>query len=401
MDPSIRSAFLAAHHPELHARITARLESQLGPFPFRMAETPLFLTAELRRRLIEDATQIVDFLSQPGQRNKQVVAVPPAYHVPRVDAHPECVQVDFALTRGARGEIVPKLIELQGFPSLFALMTVVAGMWAEELDRAGMPGDWQSHLGLPSREAAVALMRRTIVGDLDPLEVALVDLTPPQQKTAPDFEATRQLVGVEPVCVTDLIVRGQRVYRRRDGQTIQVKRIYNRLVFDELERKGIIPPFRWNDELELTWCSHPNWYWMWSKYVLPTVQHPAAPRATLLSDLPSDAPLELARHVLKPLFSFAGSGVVLDVTPEAIAKIPAADRDRWVLQEKITYAPILTAPDGGPVQAEVRIMLLRPSDAPSYTPFSCITRLSRGSFLGTQHNTAHAYSGGTVGMWRA
>jgi hypothetical protein len=290
-----------------------------------------------------------------------------------------------------------RVVELQAFPSLYALMPMMADAWATTLNGiAGLEGDWRWSIGEPG--PSLELVRNTIVAGEDPLEVALVDLTPHEQKTAPDFEATRQLFGVESVCVSELIKKGRSLYRKRDGGLIQVKRIYNRMVFDELEVKKAVVPFNWNEELDVSWCSHPNWYWTWSKFALPSLNHPAVPRAQFLSDV-ARPPADLSRYVLKPLFSFAGAGVVVDVTPEHLQAIPEGQRAQWVLQEKIDYADAITMPDGNGVKAEVRVMLARPPDAKQLIPVICLVRLSRGKMLGVDFNKGLTWVGGSVGMW--
>jgi len=243
-------------------------------------------------------------------------------------------------------------------------------------------------------------MRERIVGDHDPREVALVDYQPEAQKTLPDFIATKALFGVDWVCVTKLIKDGRRLFREVDGQRVPVRRIYNRMVFDELEAKKVEPPFQWGDDLDVTWCSHPNWYWIWSKFALPHVSHPAIPRARFLSEL-DELPADLSRYVMKPLFSFAGAGVVVDVTPEAVASVPEAARSGWILQEKIEYAHAITAPDGTGVKAEVRVMLMREGEGAGgrFVPLIPLVRLSRGKMLGVDYNRGLEWVGSSVGIW--
>ena len=170
-------------------------------------------------------------------------------------------------------------------------------------------------------------MARTILGGEDPREVVLVDVDPPRQKTSPDFWATKLLLGVDSVCITELKKDGRQLYRMVDGKRVQVKRIYNRLVWDELQSSKIQPAFDWRDDLDLTWCSHPNWYWVWSKYSLPFLTHPTVPRTRLLADL-EEIPADLGRYVLKPLFSYAGAGVVVDVTRADLDRVPEEQRQR-------------------------------------------------------------------------
>lgn len=401
MDPRRRLLFNAAYSDTFFQAFMSRLEGEVGPFPFRVAETPLLFTPALRDLLARQAQEIVAQLSEPSLLERLKQAIPPRYHVPGMDPLPNCVQVDFALTHGQDGALEGKVVELQAFPSLYALMTVMSDAWARSLNEvAGLKEEWTCFIN-QTREEGLDLMARTLLGGCDPSSVVLVDHEPHNQKTSPDFVATQKLFGIEPVCMTALIQEGRRLFRRRKdtGKLERVERIYNRMVFDEVELKGVRPPFEWNEELDLTWCSHPNWYWVWSKYALPSIDHPAVPRARFLSDLHGQLPEELSRYVLKPLFSFAGAGVVIDVTQEDIDRVPAEQRRGWVLQEKIDYAPAITMPDGSGVKAEVRVMLLRPPEAKSLVPVICLVRLSRGKMLGVDFNKGLTWVGGSVGMW--
>ncbi|HLL53083.1 MAG TPA: hypothetical protein VK447_06020, partial [Myxococcaceae bacterium] len=307
MDTRRRDLFNAAYSDNLFADFMGRLERKFGKFPFRVAETPLIITTELRDTLARHSSEIVEQLSEPALLAKLKQVIPPHYNVPGMDPLPNCVQVDFALVEGPDGKMDGRVVELQAFPSLYALMAVMADAWAETMQEKvpGLNEPFNQFIGL-DKKAAVDLLARTIVGNADPAETVLVDYQPENQKTAPDFEATRQLFGVDAVCVTKLVKQGNKLFREKDGKLVQVKRIYNRMVFDELEVKGVKAPFSWNEELDVTWCSHPNWYWVWSKYSLPFLNHPAVPRARFLSDIP-ELPADLSRYVLKPLFSFAGS----------------------------------------------------------------------------------------------
>jgi hypothetical protein len=301
-----------------------------------------------------------------------------------MDALPSCAQVDFAICRGQDGELEGKVVELQAFPSLYALMVVQSEAVADEMrESLGIDRRWSIYFGGLERDAFVARLRRAILAGEDPEHVVLLDLDPPSQKTYPDFVATKQLTGVDAVCPTTLV---------------PVRRIYNRVVFDELEQKKIELPFRYTDDLDVTWCSHPNWYWTWSKYTLPFVDHPAVPRARYVADLDA-IPDDLPRYVLKPLFSFAGSGVKVDFGREDLEKIPEADRAKWLVQEKIAYEPALLMPDGNGVKAEVRMMFLRAPDEPKPTLVLNLVRMSRGKMLGVDQNKDLTWVGGSVGMW--
>ena len=399
MDPRWREPFNKAYSAEVFHRYAQLLERRLRPFPFRLAETPLFLTRALRESLAQSAMEIVGQLKTPANLAAMRGAVPARYDVPGMDELPNCVQVDFALVRDPdTGEVSGRVVELQGFPSLYVLQSAEADAWADVLnDLPGMRAPWTCFYA--DRASSIETMKSTILGGCAPEEVALVDFEPEQQKTSPDFVATKLLTGVDAVCVTQLKKRGRKLYRDVGGREVQVKRIFNRMVFDELEAKRVTVPFAWNDDLDVTWCSHPNWYWAWSKYSLPYLSHPAVPVARFLSDV-RDLPQDLDAYVLKPLFSFAGSGVVVDVTNDAITRIPEAERRGWILQKKVVYAPVIPMPDGvSGVKAEVRVMLMRPPHAKDLAPLLCLVRLSRGKMLGVDYNKDLTWVGGSVGLW--
>jgi hypothetical protein len=401
MDPGLRAAFNAAFSAELYAGYQRMLSERIGPFAFRLAETPVFFPPDLRDRFAAAAREIVEALSRPELLARMKRAIPSEWDAPGMDTLPSFAQIDLAVTRDADGRPAPRLIELQGFPSLTAMQVVQRDAWAETLARVpGLDRDWSCWFSGLDREAFLALARRTIVGDHDPAHVVLLDIDPPAQKTYPDFEATRQLFGVEPVDPTTLIRSGRTLWRRAaqgPGGLLPVRRIYNRIVVDELVRKQVRLPFDYRDELDVEWTPHPNWFWTWSKYSIPFLDHPAVPRATFLSDLDA-VPDDLSRYVLKPLFSFAGGGVNIEPTRADVERIPETERGAWCLQEKIEYAPALESPEGG-VKVEVRMMFLRPDDGERPVLAQNLCRLSRGKMLGVDFNKEYAWVGSSVGLW--
>ncbi len=400
MNRSERELFNARWSEELFASYRQRLEGELGPIEFALAETPFFVSKELRAFLFSSASEIVAQLAEPKLLEELRKAVPERFFVRGEPALPDCAQVDFAVVQNADGSFEGRVVELQAFPSLYAMMTLMADAWAAQLERfPELQGPWTAFNG-KTRAEAVEQMRRVIVGDHDPRAVVLVDLEPEKQKTYPDFVTTRLFFGVDAVCITALEREGRNLYRRdASGERVRVRRIYNRVVFDELEKKGVAAPFAWGDDLDVEWASHPNWYWIWSKYALPYVSHRAVPKATFVSAL-TELPANLGDYVLKPLFSFAGAGVILEPTQADIDAIPAEERSGWILQEKIAYASAFTAPDGGSVKAEIRVMLLRDAPGELPKPLLCLVRLSRGKMLGVDFNKGFRFVGGSVGLWR-
>jgi hypothetical protein len=402
MDPKYRTLFNEQFSDAIFQRYQADLSQRLGcRFEFRLAESPVFLPLDFRRDLEESAKAIVAQLSDPKQLDRMRRAIPERWDTPGMDALPSFTQVDFAVVRDSGGKLVPRLIELQGFPSLTALQVLQRDSWNDTMHQTmrGLDGEWSCWFSGLNRAAFLDLARRTIVGAHDPAEVILMDLDPPRQKTYPDFAATKLLFDVDAVDPVDLTLRGRKLFRRdAKGREVQVKRIYNRVVFDELLKKATKLPFDYRQELDVEWAPHPNWYWVWSKYSLPLLDHPSVPPARYLSDVekvPSDL---AASYVLKPLFSFAGGGVNVEPTRADIDAIPLSERRNWCLQEKIEYAPALQAADGGDVKVEIRMMLLRPDDEPRPILAQNLVRLSRGKMLGVDFNKNMTWVGSSVGL---
>jgi hypothetical protein len=401
MHPDYRTAYNAAFSDDLYRRSSQELTRRLGRAPdFRLAETPVFLPKELGVKLAESAHAIIAQLSLPATIARMKKAIPARWNTPAMDALPSLTQVDFAIVEDGAGGLMPKLIELQGFPSLSAFEVVQAEVWNEYLQHIpGLPrAEWSPYFSGLSRPRFLALLKDVIVGAQDPEHVILMDLAPEEQKTWVDFSATKLLLGVDAVCPTTLEKEGRRLFRRKDGRRIPVKRIYNRVVFDELIKKEIGLPFDFRDELDVQWVPHPNWYWTWSKYSLPMLDHPSVPRATYLSDL-TRIPADLTeKYVLKPLFSFAGGGVNVEPTREDLDRIPESDRGAWCLQEKIAYAPCLKAVDGGGVKVEIRMMFFHPDGARTPTLGLNLCRLSRGKMLGVDFNKDFSWVGSSVAL---
>jgi hypothetical protein len=407
VDARYRASFNAAYAEPIYQAYLADFFRRCGcATDMQIAQTPVFLPESLRRRCARAGADILAQLCDPNRIANMRRAIPERWNVPGETALPTFGVLDFAITLDAGGSLTPKLVELQGFPTLIAYETMQRDAWNQALQTIpGLDLDWTCWFSGLDRNRFVALARRVVLGDCEPGEVILMDLDPPAQKTYPDFTATRALFGVDSVSVTALTKRGRKLFRRKaDGKEAAVKRIYNRLIVDEVERKEVELPFDFRDELDVEWTPHPNWFWTWSKYSLPFLEHPAVPRATFLSqldDLPADVTEELVteRYVLKPLFSFAGAGVNVSPTVDDVAAIPTDQRGRWCLQEKIEYAPVLAAADGGRVKVELRLIYLRPDDAPAFTLAQNLCRLSRGAMMGVDHNKQHTWVGSSIGLW--
>jgi hypothetical protein len=401
MHPDFRAAFNRAFSPALARGQAAGLARRAGREPgFRLAETPVFLTRELEERLVAASHGILAQLSRPETVARLRRFVPPEWDTPGMDALPSIAQVDLAVTRAADGSPRAEARRAPGLP-------VPLGLRGAPGRRLGGRPRWDPG---PSRRGLEPLLLRPHAdlvprplppdrrGGARPRDGRPPRPPPERQKTAVDFDATRRLLGVEAVCATEVEKEGRRLYRRKGGRRVPIERIYNRVVFDELARSGDRLPFDFRDDLAVEWAPHPNWFWAFSKAALPLLDHPAAPRARTLdalAALPSD--LE-SGWVLKPLFSFAGGGVNVEPTGADVAAVPAAERDRWCLQERIDYAPALEAADGGGVKVEIRMMFFRPDAEPSFTLGLNLCRLSRGKMHGVDFNRDFTWVGSSVAL---
>ena len=396
MIPHLRQQFNARFSEAAYLGFLRSLEAAVGsPIEFRPCETPVFLPSGLRTEMEAAAREIIDQLRGPLYLAASDRAIPPAFRAPGEGAHPNFIQIDFAVTRGADGEFAPKLIELQGCASLYAFQLLLGRAYQRHYDLGGL----QYLLDGLGDEEYVGLFRRVVLGAHAPEEVILMEIDPEQQKTRPDFVITEQLLGVPTVAITDVRKRGPRLYYVRGGREVEIRRIYNRVIIDEFVRKGVRCDFDFRDELEVEWAGHPNWFFRLSKFSLPFLDHPAVPRAWFLDQV-MEYPERLEEFVLKPLFSFAGSGVRVQVTRADLDAIPQAERADYLLQEKIAYAPAVLTPDE-PSKVEVRLMFLWPPEAGEPVAATTLARLSKGALMGVDFNKNKSWVGSSVCLFES
>ena len=394
MIPAPRQLFNAAFTPARYQQMLAAIDQQLpNQLEFRLAETPVFVPAGLRDKLIEAGQDIINVLRKPDFKELTNGAIPAGQRVPNEDAHAEFLTFDFAVCRDEAGELEPQLIELQGFPSLYAFQAYLPGIFKQHFP---IPKSVSPFLGVADEEAYLAEFKQLLLGDENPENVVLLELFPEQQKTRIDFALTKKYWGVEAVSLPDVLKRGRQLFYKKDGREIQIKRIYNRIIFDELLRyPDLRPEFNLTDEVDVTWVGHPNWFFRISKYTLPLIVSEFAPPSYYLDKL-TEYPTDLENYVLKPLFSFAGAGVRLHVTREDLEEITA--KENYLLQRKVTYAPVIQAPDGL-VKCEIRLLYIWPQSAAQPTLLAGLARLSRGEMIGVDFNRNKDWVGGTTPLF--
>ena len=324
-------------------------------------------------------------------RKASFEAIPHQFKVPRETPRPTFIQVDFGLVRDQSGRLQPKLVELQGFPSLYAYQAMLSQTYGEIF---GLDPNLQYLLGGLDWEGYKRLLRLAIVGDHDPSHVVLMEIDPLHQKTLPDFLLTEKLLGIQTVSITDIKKVGKFLFYEKDGKRVPILRIYNRAIVDELLRKDLKLAFQFNEDIEVEWAGHPNWFFRMSKFSLPYLRHPSVPKTWFL-DRVDQIPKDLQNYVLKPLFSFAGLGVIINLTAQDLAAIPKDKRSQYILQERMNFEPVVETPFGSN-KAEVRVMYIWLEEL---QPVMTIIRMGRGLMMGVDHNRNLEWVGSSAGFY--
>ncbi|MEZ4992626.1 MAG: hypothetical protein R2824_19545 [Saprospiraceae bacterium] len=361
--------------------------------PFRIAESPIFLPDTLVCQLLEACEELVDVIARSDFKERSERALLTGQTVPAETDHPTFLQFDFGICQDSNGGYLPQLIEAQGFPSLYFFQDALAAAYRRFYD---VPAHF-THLfdGLDSA-GYVERLRKAIVGDSDPENVILLEVEPDKQVTQVDFIATERAIGVHPVCISKLIKDGLDLYYEKDGRKIQVEKIYNRVIFDELIKRDDLPrQFYLTEEANVKWVGHPNWFFRISKHTLPLLNSHYVPKSFYLDQLP-EIPSDLENYVLKPLFSFAGTGVIINLNRFDVESIK--DPENYILQKKVTYAPVIETPSG-PAKCEIRVMLLWEPGAARPHVINNLIRISKGEMVGVRYNKDKDWVGGSVGFY--
>jgi hypothetical protein len=407
MIPSLRKAFNDSFTSERYQTFLRRVDDVCGTHvQFRLSETPCFFPRELIDRMATDGAELIrQLVGDPKYRAKSEEAVPAEFKVPNEPNHPMFVQVDFGLVRDARGELQPKLVELQAFPSLYAYQGPLAEAYIDVYGLQQLASDLGPRTSLSKLRLKYflsgletssyrELLGRAIVGSHDPENVILMEIDPLHQKTLPDFLLTEKMLGVRTVDILDIKKEGSRLYYERGGKRVPIRRIYNRAIVDELERKNVKLAFDWRDDLDVEWAGHPNWYFRISKFSIPYLKHASVPKTWFLDRL-DEIPADLENYALKPLYSFAGLGVVIAPKAEDIAAISAEKRPFYILQERMNFEPVIETPFGG-TKAEIRVMYVWLDEL---TPVLTIIRTGRGLMMGVDHNKNLEWVGASAGLY--
>jgi hypothetical protein len=401
MVPELRNDFNQRYTPEHYRVLLSRLaETARTRIDFRVAETPCFFPQALLDTIAQAGADLThQLLANPAYLQLSAAAVPERFRVPRDSGRPHFMTADFGLVREADGSLTPRLVELQAFPSIYGMQSVLSREYVEafELDE-GLRWFLSAH----TETSYWQLLETVILGDHHPENVILLEIDPASQKTLPDFNITEDRLGIRTVDIATLVKQGNRLFYRHRDRLIPIHRIYNRAIVDEIVRKNIQLPFDYRDDLNVEWAGHPNWYFRISKFSIPFLDHPTVPPAVFLDDwfagkgrerLPEDR----TQWVFKPLYSFAGKGIQFAPTDADLASVPVAERHDYLLQQRVQFAAVIDTPHG-PTQPEIRIFYLWP-DGEELQPVLSLLRLGRGLMMGVDHNRDREWVGASAGLF--
>lgn len=392
MIPAIRKVYNENFTKEKYEAFLEDLNSaHPGAIEFRVAETPVFVPADFTKKMLEACEKIVDIIADPGFKDLTKNAIPADLQVPNENAHTHFIAFDFGICINDAGEYEPQLIEMQGFPTLFCYEVLLDDVFRKHFP---VPGNFEAYLGGHDKESYIKLLKEIIVGDHDPANVILLEIFPKKQKTRIDFYCTEEYLGIKMVCITELIKEGKKVYYMNEGKKTEVKRIYNRVIFDDLRQQAPEVQEKGRvvfEDLDVEWCPHPNWFYRISKFTLPLIRHPYVPQTYYLNEV-TQIPTDLENYVLKPLFSFAGQGVIIDLTRADIDKV--TDAGNWILQRKVKYADVIETPDV-PAKAEIRVFYFWKDGDERPVPTNNLARLSKGKMVGVRYNKDKEWVGGS------
>jgi hypothetical protein len=389
MVPELRRAFNEAFTKEKYEAYVADLKRIFpGQLNVRIAETPLFVDRAFANKMLSACSDILDVVGTLEYHLASEAALPPQFRVPGEDAAPHCILFDFAVCRGADGGLEPQLIEMQAFPAIFCWEVLLVDTWEKHFST---PPGYSLYLGGYNRVTYIDMLRSLVVSDTPVENVVLLDILPQEQPTRFDFYATQQLLGIKVLGLAELIQEGRELYYQENGRKVRIHRIYNRVVFDELFQQS--QPIRekgriFQEDLDVTWVPHPNWYYRLSKFTLPFLHHPYVPHTEFLHQV--RLPDDLENYVVKPLFSFGGHGVILDVKKEDIDRIE--DPSNWIIQRKMHYAGAIETLDG-PTKAEIRLFYFRDPETGEYRVAANHARLSKGKMMGVRYNREEPWTG--------
>ena len=394
MIKALREKFNANFTKEKYKAYMTKLENlHMCSLEFRNAETPVFIPKDFTEKMLNSCEDIIDVIVDPKFNALTERCIPANLKVPNENSHTEFLVFDFGICENEKDELEPQLIEMQGFPTLNAFQVFHSELTAEY---AELPDNFSPYLNGYNKETYIQLLKDIIVGELKPENVILLEIFPELQKTRIDFYCTEKLLGIKTVCLTKLIAQEDKLFYYNNGIKTSIKRIYNRVIFDDLKKQeGLGEIIDLSKPYQVEWVAHPNWFYRISKFLLPFIKNQYVPQTYFLNEL-IQIPADLENYVLKPLFSFAGMGVIIDVSMADIDAV--SDPENWILQKKVKYADIIVTPNEL-AKAEIRLFYFWKKEWPRPIAVNNLDRLSKGKMIGTRYNKNKEWVGSNVAFF--
>ena len=392
MIPQIRDQFNKNFSAEKYNHFLKDLNfNHPGKIDFRVAETPIFIPKDFTQKMLNACESIVDVIVRPDFKELTKRAIPSNENVPNENDHTDFIAFDFGICENENGELEPQLVEMQGFPTLFGFQPYYEETIEKNFE---IPGNFSPYLNGLTKDSYLQFLKEIIFNGHNPENVILLEIKPHEQKTRIDFYCTQDYLNIPIVCLTELMREGKKLFYKKDERKIEIKRIYDRIIFDELNhvKDSLGEVIDITEPFDVEWAPHPNWFFRISKFTLPLIDHPFVPKTFYLNQV-KEIPQDLENYVLKPLFSFAGQGVVIDLTEKDFENI--TDPENWILQKKVKYADVIKTPDI-PAKAEIRIFYFWKKGALRPVGVNNLARLSKGKMIGVRYNMNKDWVGGSV-----
>lgn len=391
MITSIREAYNKAFTEEKYQDFLKDMNNAFNyDIDFRVSESPIFIDKNLRKIIEKAGEDIVDVIVNPNFKTQSENAIPSGLKVSNEDNNTKLLAIDFAICEDGNGGYIPQLIELQGFASLFCYQEWLSVMYRKHFS---IPENFDNKFNGYTHDSFISRMKDIVIGKQDPNETILLEIEPWKQKTQIDFHCTNLYLGIPVVCLTEVIREGHQLFYLNNGKKTRIRRIYNRVIFDELlQRKDLNLQFNLTEDVDVEWVAHPNWFFRISKYTMPFLSGSSIPKTYFVHELPA-IPDDLENWVLKPLFSFSGQGVIFDVQKSDILTLE--NPSNYILQRKVKYAEVLQSPTG-PVKCEIRLLYLWGDGESRPTLTINLGRMSKGKMIGVRYNQNLDWVGGTT-----
>jgi len=126
-----------------------------GAIEFRVAETPVFVPKDFTKKMIDACESIVDIIVDPKFKELTKNAIPKQLQVPGENDHSHFIAFDFGICINEAGEYEPQLIEMQGFPTLFAYEILLDDVFRKHFP---VHDNFSTYLGKYDKETYLKLL---------------------------------------------------------------------------------------------------------------------------------------------------------------------------------------------------------------------------------------------------